>query len=205
MESGKITKKGWGWLCRLRDWVGPEIVLWKMELWAAASRLETSHLEKAQAETEARFHMEMFTTIPRMTIISASQITTNMLELHNESLEPAEVADRIQELEDELWEKEKCIKRIMEEMNSQLMQFRKETQAKNKIISELKRKLDAQKHDGIEDGMANAATIMNKSLTTTGRVDASQFDFLRILGIGRFGTVILGQQKGGAGDGRFTQ
>jgi hypothetical protein len=63
--------------------------------------------------------------------------------------------------------------------------------------------LDAQKHNGIDNGMDNAATITKKSLTTIGRVDTSQFDFLRILGIGGYGTVILGQKKGGADDGRF--
>jgi serine/threonine protein kinase len=157
----------------------------------------------AQAGTEARSAMEMFTTTPRTTISTASQITTNTPELHNESLEPAEVADRIQELEDELWKKDQCLKRLMEGMNSQLTQFRKDIQEKNKIISELKKKLDAQKHGGIDDDMANAVTMTNKSLTMTGRVDASQFDFHRILGIGGFGTVILGQKKGGVDDGRF--
>jgi uncharacterized coiled-coil DUF342 family protein len=75
-----------------------------------------------------------------------------MPELHNESLEHAKAADRIQELEDEMWEKGECVKTIMEEMNSQLVQFRKYIRAKNKTINELKKKLDVQNNDGIGDG-----------------------------------------------------
>jgi uncharacterized coiled-coil protein SlyX len=56
----------------------------------------------------------------------------------------ASAADTIRELEDELWEREKCVKRIMEEIDSQLTEFRKVIQAKNKIISELEKKLAVQ-------------------------------------------------------------
>jgi Mg2+ and Co2+ transporter CorA len=51
----------------------------------------------------------------------------------------AKAADTIRELEDEIWKKELCVKRIME-MNPQLMEFRKVIPAKNKIISELENK-----------------------------------------------------------------
>jgi ethanolamine ammonia-lyase small subunit len=78
-----------------------------MDLWAAALRQEASYLEQAQVGTEARSAIEMFTTTPRTTVSSASQIIANMPELHNKSLEPVEAADRIQELEDEIWEKKK--------------------------------------------------------------------------------------------------
>jgi hypothetical protein len=146
-------------------------------LGAAASRQETSNLEMAQLGTEERAAMEMFTTTPSKSVSSASQPITEMPELHNLSLQSAEAADRIYKSEDELWEKEKCIKRIMDKMTSQLMQFGKDIQARNKIISELKKKLDVQDHDKIEDGLENAAKITNKSLTRTGKVDASQFNF----------------------------
>jgi flagellin-specific chaperone FliS len=211
MGSGKRRKNGSRRLCRLRGRVmklntahaGSEIVLPKMELGAAASRQETSHLQKTQVGTEARSAMEMFTTTPRTTVSSASQIITSMPELHDESLDRAKSDVIIQELQDEVWEKERCTKRIMDQMNSQSMEFRKVIQAKEKIISELTRKLDVQKHNGIDIGMENAATITNKSLTTTGRVGTSQFAFFRILGTGVFGTVVLSQKKGGADDGQF--
>jgi hypothetical protein len=51
----------------------------------------------------------------------------------------ASAADTIRELEDELWEREKRVKRIMEEMDSQLTEFKKVIHAKNKIISELEK------------------------------------------------------------------
>jgi hypothetical protein len=50
----------------------------------------------------------------------------------------------IRELEDELWEREKYVKRIMEEIDSQLPEFRKVIHANNKIISELEKKLAVQ-------------------------------------------------------------
>jgi hypothetical protein len=51
----------------------------------------------------------------------------------------ASAADTIRELEDELWEREKRVKRIMEEMESHLTESRKFIHAKNKIISELEK------------------------------------------------------------------
>jgi serine/threonine protein kinase len=54
-----------------------------------------------------------------------------------------------------------------------------------------------QKHYGIEDGMKN------KNLTRTGRIGRSQFDLLRILVRGRFGTVYVAQEKGGADEGQL--
>jgi Mg2+ and Co2+ transporter CorA len=131
--------------------VEPEIELPKMELWEAPSRQKTSYLERAKVGTEAESAMEIFATTPRTTVSVASQTITNMLELHNESLEHAKAADRIRELEDEMWEKEKSVKSTMETMNTQVMQFSKCLQAKNKIINELKKKLNVQNNDGIED------------------------------------------------------
>jgi serine/threonine protein kinase len=164
---------------------------------------ETSNTEKTQLGAEARAATERSVTTPRTTVSSEAQTITTMPEQHDVSLDPAEAADRIQELEDELWRKKKYAKKIMDEMATQIMQFRKDIQAKNKIISELKKNLDVQKHDKIEHGPENAATITNKSLTTTSGVNTSQFDFFRILGIGAFGTVFLVQKRGGADDGRF--
>jgi ribosomal protein S6 kinase alpha-5 len=83
------------------------------------------------------------------------------------------------------------------------MQFDKDIQAKDKIINEMKKKLNVQKHEGTEAGVENNATITNKSLARTGAVDTSQFDFLRVLGTGGFGTVFLVRKKGGADDGRL--
>jgi hypothetical protein len=53
-------------------------------------------------------------------------------------------ADNIRELEDELWTRQQCVKRIMEEMNFQLTEFRKVIHAKNKNISELEKQLAVQ-------------------------------------------------------------
>jgi hypothetical protein len=47
--------------------------------------------------------------------------------------------DTIRELVDKIWEREKWVKRIMEEIDSQLTEFRKVIQEKNKIISELEK------------------------------------------------------------------
>jgi hypothetical protein len=52
------------------------------------------------------------------------------------------LADTIRELEDELWDREQCVKRLMDEMNCQLMEFSKVIQSKNQIISDLGKKLD---------------------------------------------------------------
>ncbi|PNF15781.1 hypothetical protein B7P43_G10419 [Cryptotermes secundus] len=82
------------------------------------------------------------------------------------------------------------------------MEFRKHILAKNKIINELKEKLDDQKHDKI-DGLENSAKITNRSLTRTDGADPTQFDFLQILGIGGFANVFLVQKRGGTDDGRF--
>jgi serine/threonine protein kinase len=210
MESKKNTKKGCGWLRRLMNWilksntahVGPEIESPEIEVWEAASRQNTSNLETAQLGTDAIAAMEPFAPTPSTTVSPTSQAITETPKLHNLSLEPTEAVDSIHELENEYWEEE-CIEKIMDEMTSQLMQFRKNIQAKDKIVSELKKKLDVQKHDKIEDGVENAATITNKSLTRTGGVDVTQFDFLRILGIGGFSNVFLVQKRGGEDDGRL--
>jgi serine/threonine protein kinase len=185
MESGKKMKKActrlWGrWLSRLTDLV---------RKFRSAQVPDT---EKAPFGTEAT---------PRMTVSSASQ-TTMTPELHDASFVPTEVADRLQELENEIWQ-EKCAKKITDEMATQIMQLRKDIQAKNNIISELKKKLAVHEHDKIEHSPENAATITNKSLNTTGGVNISHFDFFRILGVGGFGTVFLVQKRGGADDGRF--
>jgi hypothetical protein len=57
----------------------------------------------------------------------------------------SQVADTIRELEDELWKKEQCVPRLMEELDSQLREFRNIVQAKNKIISELEQKIECMK------------------------------------------------------------
>jgi chromosome segregation ATPase len=69
-----------------------------------------------------------------------SQSVADMIQecKHNMS----QVADTIRELEDELWQKEQCVQRLMEEMDSQLTEFRSIVQAKNKIISELEQQIE---------------------------------------------------------------
>jgi peptidoglycan hydrolase CwlO-like protein len=57
----------------------------------------------------------------------------------------SQVAHTIRELEDELWQKEQCVQRLMEEMDSQLTEFRNIVQEKNKIISELEQKIECMK------------------------------------------------------------
>lgn len=153
-------------------------------------RLLTLEMEKLG--TEVRAAMES----PNTTISSASQAIT-------ETSEPAEAAEIIRQLEEELWEKEKCAKRFMDEMTSQIMELKNIIQEKNKIISELRKKLNGHEYNEIEDGLKNANRVTNWSLTRTVGVDSSRFDFLRILGIGGFGRVFLAQKKGGADDGRF--
>jgi serine/threonine protein kinase len=203
MESGNRTKKSYGCLCGewirgLIHWVlnlkvalvRPEIESPKIKLCADASRQETSNVEKAQVGTVPRAAMEMFATTPMKTVRSAPP------EPHTPSFGSAEATDRIHELEDELWEKMKCLKKGMDRLTSQLMQFNKDIQANDKIISELKKKLNVQKHEGTEDGVENIATMTNKSLN-------SQFDVFRLLGTGAFGTVYLVRKKGGGDDGKL--
>jgi hypothetical protein len=88
----------------------------------------------------------MFATTPWKAASSALQTITIMPELHIPNLGPAEAAEKIQELEDELFENMKCIKRNMDRLTSQLMQFDKVIQANDKIISEQKKELNVQKH-----------------------------------------------------------
>jgi serine/threonine protein kinase len=91
----------------------------------------------------------------------------------------------------------------------------------NKIIREMEN-MAIQKHDVIYDVSENSATITNTNLTSTeiedgeektdnitntsltrrDRVKASQFEFLRVVGKGEFGTVSLVQKNGGADHGR---
>jgi hypothetical protein len=47
--------------------------------------------------------------IARKTVSSASQTIVNILKAHGTSLQPAEAADKLRELEDNIWEKQKCI------------------------------------------------------------------------------------------------
>jgi hypothetical protein len=42
----------------------------------------------------------------------------------------SQLADTIRELEEQLWQKEQSVKRLLEEMNSQLTEFRNVVQAK---------------------------------------------------------------------------
>lgn len=109
---------------------------------------------------------------------------------------PAEVAQEIQELEDKLWEKINCAKRIKDRLISQFMQLDADIQANDKIISELMKKLNALKHEEAEDGVGNISTRADG-------VDTAQFNVLRILGVGGFGTVFLVRKKGGADAGRL--
>jgi serine/threonine protein kinase len=213
MQSGKSMKKGYeyfrcGWLRRLADLVGVlgtahvehEIESPQIEQLAAAPRQETSNLKMAQVGTKVTAARETFATAGRETVRSASQTITDMPELHNLSLQPGEAAERIQELEDELWDMKKCVKRNLNQLNLRFMQFNKDIQKNDKIIGELKKKLKVQKHERTEDGVENIATITKESLTG---VDISQFDLLRVLGTGGFATVYLVRKKGGADDGRL--
>ncbi|PNF30492.1 hypothetical protein B7P43_G10867 [Cryptotermes secundus] len=59
--------------------------------------------------------------------------------------------------------------------------LKNDIQVKDKIISELRK----------------------KNLTWAGRIGTSQFDLLRILGIGGYGTVYLAKKRGGADDGQL--
>jgi hypothetical protein len=97
----------------------------------------------------------------------------------------------------------------------------KDIDTQNEIISEME-KLNIQKHDLIDDVSENSATVMNTnmtsietedgqekianitntSLTRRDRVKSSQFEFLRVLGKGAFGTVSL-VQKNCSADGRL--
>jgi ribosomal protein S6 kinase alpha-5 len=196
MESGERTKKGYRrlcgrWLSTLTDWVLE--LKTKIKLLATGSRQETSNLEKEQAGTAPSVAMSIHT-------ISS---ITNMPELYVPSFGFAESADRIQQLDDELREKIKCAKKNTDQLTSQLIQLDKDIHANDKIISELKKKLNDQKHEGTDDGVENISTVTNKSLTRSGGVDISQFDMLRRLGVGGFGTVNLVRKKGGADDGRL--
>jgi ribosomal protein S6 kinase alpha-5 len=181
--------------------VEPKIDPLQIESWAAESRQETSNLEKAQVGMEEKAAMEISATTARETVSSASHTITHMPELHNLSLDPA--VERIKELEDKLWEQKEILKKKLDQLNSQFMQFEKDIQANDKLISEVKKKFNVQKHEGSEAGVENIATTTNKSLARTCAVDASQFDFLRVLGTGGFGTVFLVRKKGGADDGRL--
>jgi serine/threonine protein kinase len=187
----------------------PEIESLKTELWAAASKQETSNLEKAQVRKKPTASVEILATTPTNTVISVLQTIMNMPHLHNPSSLPAEVADRIQKLEDELWEKEQCLTKLMDQVTSQLMQFKKDIQVKDKVISDLEKKLNAQTQEGTEASLEHSATIMTDRAQTTeaicspGRVGASHFESLRVLGIGGSGTVTLARKKGGIDDGRL--
>jgi hypothetical protein len=57
----------------------------------------------------------------------------------------SQLADTIRELEAELWQKEQCVRRLLEVMDSQLTEFRNLVQTKNKIISELEQQIESMK------------------------------------------------------------
>jgi hypothetical protein len=88
--------------------VGPEIESLKTELCATPLRQETSNLEKEQVGKELRASMDILATTHANTVSSASPTVMNMPDLHNPSSLPAEVAHRIQELEDKLREKQRA-------------------------------------------------------------------------------------------------
>jgi serine/threonine protein kinase len=131
---------------------------------------------------------------------SALQNTSSMSELHTER---TEATDRVSESDDELWKKEELVKKMMDRLTHQLMWFNEYIQAKNRIISRLKEKLHVQRIDGKEDDHTNEATVTENNVPKTGRVGASEFDFIRILGTGGFASVFLVQKKGGTDDGRL--
>jgi serine/threonine protein kinase len=134
------------------------------------------------------------------TALDRSDVNTVSSELHDVRLEATQAADRKGKLEDELRD-EKSATKITNKLTSQVKQFNKDEQAKNKVISESKN-LNVQKHVG-KDGVENGATITRKGLRKSGGADESQFDFLRVLGTGGFGTVFLVQKIRGADDGRL--
>jgi hypothetical protein len=57
----------------------------------------------------------------------------------------SQLADTIHELDDELWQKEQCVRRLLGEIGSQLAEFGKLVQAKNKIIRELEQQIERMK------------------------------------------------------------
>jgi serine/threonine protein kinase len=144
--------------------------------------------------------VELRTALVRSDVNTASKTTSNLSELHNLSLESSQAADRKSQLEDELWD-EKSATEMTNKLTAQVKHFSKDKQAKNKVTSESKN-LNVQKHDG-KDGVENGVAITNKSLGRTGEIDESQFDFLRVLGTGGFGTVFLVQKIHGADAGRL--
>jgi predicted RNase H-like nuclease (RuvC/YqgF family) len=160
MERCKMMKKSCGWFRRFRDLAQEkntahaetETELPKTEALGAAARQETYNLETVQVGTEASAATEMFATAPSTTVSSASQTTRETPELRDLSSLLPEAVARIQELEDQIWEMNKSMKRIMEEMACQVTEFSKKIQAKNKLISELKEKLGFE-DDKIEDGL----------------------------------------------------
>jgi serine/threonine protein kinase len=119
------------------------------------------------------------------------------------ALQNTEATDRVGDSDDELGKKEELVKKMMDRLTHQLMWFNEYIQAKNRIISRLKEKLHVQKIDGKEDDHVNDVTVTKKNLHKIGRVDASEFEFIRILGTGGFASVFLVQKKGGADDGRL--
>jgi hypothetical protein len=75
-------------------------------------------------------------------------------------------------------------------VTTQLGQFKKDIQEKEKIISDLEQKLNAQTQEGMEEaGLENAATVMTEApqprgeICSPGRVDISDFDLPRVLGL----------------------
>ena len=134
----------------------------------------------------------------KLWIAASRHETSNMENAQAEvvpSSGPADVAERIQELEDKLWKKINCVKGVIGRMDSQLMQFNEDIQKNGKIINGLKKKFKVLKHERAEDGVKDISS-------RTGTLK-EQFDVLRLLGSGAFGKVFLVRKKGGADDGRL--
>jgi serine/threonine protein kinase len=200
MENGKRMEKS-----GLTDWVqesetahvGPEIESPKIELWAAASRQQTSNVEKAHVGRVPQAAMETLATTSRKSVSSSLE---TMPQLRSG---PTEAADTIQETEDELWEKIRRAVTNTDQVSALLMQFNEDIRANDNIISEVKKKLSVQKHEVTEIGVKNVTDTSNKSVNRTNEADTSQIEVLRVLGTGAFGTVYLVRKKGGADDGRL--
>jgi serine/threonine protein kinase len=131
---------------------------------------------------------------------AALQTTLSRTELHTER---PEATDRSSKSDNELGKRRELAKRMMDRLISHLLRFNEHIRTKNKIISELKEKLRVQKVDGKEAGRVNNVTVTINNAPKKVGVNASDFDFVRVLGTGGFASVFLVQKRGGTDDGRL--
>jgi hypothetical protein len=126
---------------------------------------QKGEIERLLARTGNSSEDNQVVTSSMKTVSTASQTSVNIPDYNINSSQPADAADKINRLEDQLYEKRKYVTKLKNKITRYRLQREKDKRAKDNTLSELEEKSNAQDQGTIKVGL-NGAPILTDQIKT---------------------------------------